>query len=395
MKTALACIVAIVIGISAGTAAGLLTYSNPGPDFEWMKKPLVYDPVDLDVEEGIVEFVEVVGGEEFDFGVMDRGETRNHTFTIKNETTRPMFPVVTGTTCKCTVGDMDESRIGPGEEGKVKLEWIAKSLDTEFRQTATIETGNEVRPDIALSVFGRVIQMVDARPRTLAFSDVSLRDERAGEVVIYAFEDDRLTIVEEEWSDKDTVEFYEFEWRTAPDDVVEKMEDCKSAVICHIKLKPGLPLGSAFQELRLKTSSSKAGMIEIPISANIVGDLSISGRRYNKQLQLIRMGPVNATDGMETKISLMVKGQFAPEFEILGVETDPADEKTLAVNIGETREFRDGKIKMIPVTVTVPQGAPSTNYLGGVENPTAKIKFKTNHPDAKELTVAVEFSVVN
>ncbi len=394
MKTVIACVLAIVLGVSAGVGTGFLSYADPGPDFEWMNKPLVYETPSADLETGKVQSIDVVDGEEFDFGIMDRGETREHTFVIRNNTQTPMYPKVTGTTCKCTVGDLEDSRIGPGEEGKVKLEWVAKSLDTEFRQTATIDSGNEIRPDIALSVFGRVIQMVDARPRRLVFGDVSVQDEHDGQFVVYAFKDERLTIVEETWSDPETQEFFDFEWQTAPDDVLEDMADATSAVICKVTMKPGLPMGRVYQELQLKTSSSKAGMIEIPVIANIVGDISITGSRFNKRTQLVQLGPVQSSSGMETKISLIVKGKFAPEFKIEDVEVDPDDEKVLLVEVDETRNFSNGKVTMVPVRISVPPGAQSVNYSGGERYPPATIKLKTNHPDAEELTLSVVFSVV-
>ena len=395
MKTALACIIAIALGIGAGVTAGLLTYSNPGPDFVWMNKPLIYEVTDPDaVTSAGVQSIDVVDGPEFDFGVMDRGETRTHTFFIKNNTSAPMYPKVTGTTCKCTVGDLEDDHIGPGEEGKVKLEWVAKSLDTEFRQTATIETRNEVRPDVALSVFGRVIQMVDARPRNLAFSDISVRDERSAEFVVYAFKDDRLVVIEDEWVKPELGEFFEFKWRTAPDDVVEEMEDASSAIIGTVTIKPGMPLGRITQGLKLKTNSSKAGAIEIPVFANIVGDITISGERYSKQTEAVMLGPVNSREGAETKVSMMVKGKHAPDFEVSDIVVDPADEKILSVSIDEVKSFRDGMIKMFPLRIAVPTGATSANYSGGSEHPTATIKLKTNHPDAEELTISVIFSVV-
>ena len=393
MKTSFVCLVAVIFGIAAGTGAGFLSFSDPGPDFEWMNKPLTYDSPDegaLSVPD--VESIEVVGGSEYDFGIMDRGETRSKTFLIKNNTAKPLFPVVTGTTCKCTVGELEDSRIAPGEEGKVTLEWEARSLDTEFRQSATIATGNDVRPDIVLSVYGRVIQMVDVKPRSVAFSDVSVRDERSSEFFICAFKDERLNILEEKWANPEIAEYFDFEWKSAPEELVKKTPDATSGVIGKITMKPGLPLGSVYQSLELKTSSSKAGMVDIPISANIVGDITITGRRYNSRAKLVRMGPVNPSKGMETKVSIMVKGVHAAEFEISDVVVDPAE--VLHVSLDEPRTFRDGKIVMIPVRISVPSGAPLVNYSGGKEHPTGKVTFATNHPDATELTLDVTFTVV-
>ena len=393
MKTIFICLLAAVLGIGVGTGAGFLSYSDPGPDFEWMHKKLLYEGSDAEsIALPAVESIDVVGGAEFDFGIMDRGETRSKTFILKNNTSKPLFPVVTGTTCKCTVGELEDSRIGPGEEGNVTLEWEARSLDTEFRQSATIATGNDVRSDIVLSVYGRVIQMVDVKPRSIAFNDVSIRDERSGEFFICAFKDERLTILEENWSNPETQEFFEFEWEMAPDELVRKTPDATSGVIGKITMKPGLPLGTVYQALELKTSSSKAGMIDVPVSANIVGDITLSGSRYNSRSKLVRMGPVHPAKGMETKVSMMIKGKYASDFEVSDVSVEPQD--VLRIDLEEIRTFRDGKIVMIPIRVSVPAGAPLVNYSGGKEHPMGKVTLTTNHPDAAEISFDVAFTVV-
>ena len=44
------------------------------------------------------------------------------------------------TTCKCTLNDMKDTELAPGESTDVTLEWTAKTGDTLFRQEATILT---------------------------------------------------------------------------------------------------------------------------------------------------------------------------------------------------------------------------------------------------------------
>ncbi len=389
MKISLLIVANIGLGLALGSGLAFLALGDPGPDFDWMHRP---NPVGVNADSD-EETIFVVGGDEYDYGVMDRGATRSHTFIIHNATSEPVRPKVTSTTCKCTVGELVDKLIPPGGQGKVTLEWEARSLDEEFRQSATVATSNDVRPDIVLSVYGRVIQMVSVKPRSIAFSDVTVRDTRVGECVIFSNKHDDLTVSDFYWTDKDTEEFFEVSWKQATADVIAREPDAKTAVVVTVTMKPGLPLGTVYQRLNLKLSVSEAGSVDVPIMANVVGDVLIQGNDYAARNSTLKFGPVARGKGKESKLHLSFKGDFAKEVEILDVETDPQD--ALAVDVGDVRLLREGRIALIPMTVRVVPDAPVANYLGGGSHAVGKIRLKTNHPDAQDLVINVVFAVID
>ena len=154
--------------------------------------------------------IEVIEGEEFDFGIMDEGEERSHDFVFRNNTDKSVRLEVQETTCKCTVGELEREIIPPRGEVNVTLTWKPVIFEREFRQSAIIATDCADRRKITLAVSGRVSQSLTATPRDIAFSDVSYRDGRKSALVIHALKDADFRITGHSWSDPDTEKFFEF-----------------------------------------------------------------------------------------------------------------------------------------------------------------------------------------
>ncbi len=394
LKTILVTCASLVGGLAVGYGAAFFSYADPGPDFAW----IAADRGSADYVAAVdrkppPQLIEVVDGESYDFGVMDRGETRSHTFQICNHSTLPLKLDVGSTTCKCAVGKLKSDTIAPGGTGEVTLEWTARSLDTEFRQSATINTSNDFRPSILLSVYGRVLQIVQAVPADVAFSDVTIRDERTAKFMLYGFKDTELDIIEHRWVNQELADFFEFTYAPSEVDPLAREQGALAALACQVRMKPGLPLGPVRQLLELVTTASRSGVIDVPIRARVTGDVSLTGSSYNDTTNQLRLGPVRREAGLARKLFLTVKGPHAREFAIESVTTDPPD--IFQVTWDEPRSLRGGVVRMIPLEVRIPAGVRSVNYSGGEEHPLARITLHTNHPDAKELGWDVRFMVID
>jgi hypothetical protein len=88
--------------------------------------------------------IEVVDGTIFDFGVMQKGTSRNHKFIVRNIGTTPAELELVRTSCKCTLGNLGNSKDGksrrlfPGEETEIELTWTAESVLKDFCQNDKI-----------------------------------------------------------------------------------------------------------------------------------------------------------------------------------------------------------------------------------------------------------------
>src|SRR5690606_2024160 len=111
--------------------------------------------------------IEVIGGEEFDFGVMEPGGEGTHQFVVRNVGTAPLELDIIGSTCKCTVGTLQQETVAPGEQTEIELRWVANTNSEEFGQTATLKTNDPSRGELNLKIRGKVISTMTMVPRRL------------------------------------------------------------------------------------------------------------------------------------------------------------------------------------------------------------------------------------
>ncbi len=402
MKTAL--ITSVLLGTLLGAGAAYRNVAGGAPD-PGLMKPRTYIPPDdgtdaetlhgpdasPDTEDGANRLaVEVLGGEEFDFGVMDEGEERSHDFVFRNNTDQPVAIEVLETTCKCTVGTQKTKTIPPRGEAEVKLTWKPIVLERDFRQSATIKTDCDQRPRIVISVHGQVTQSLIATPRSIAFSDVSIHKSRKASFVIYAFKDPDFEITSHSWEVPETQEYFTFETVSPTPEQEAAEEDAVAIVSGIVRLKSGLPLGPFLQVLRLNTNVERFGVLEIPLHGRVVGDISLSGNSFVPVQNRLKWGPVTQKDGMVSRLRMTVKGRHAKDFEITDVETTP---EFLKIDVVDRRELPSGTLTLLTLDVAVPPASPPVNYSGGVEHPAGQVILHTTHPEIETFRFDVEFAV--
>lgn len=383
--------VAILSGLLVGTLSAWIAERDPGLGYrQIVSMPRSKPPV---LTEAINDRVVVENGNEFDFGAMDHEETREHTFRIRNQTSEPLTIRVLETTCKCTVGEQPKDAIPPGEVGQVTLRWTAKSFESDFRQSATIETSDPVQRLVHLSVHGRVQQLLSARPGQLVFSNVLFGQSREQTILVRSAEDDQLEVLKATWDDPDFARWFDVRFEPAPSDLLVDDFTYKSGVVCHVTLKGGAPLGRFERNLTLTTSATKRDPLKVLISGYVTSEVMIVGQGYRESMQELNLGVVSQADGIERQLRVIAKGAERGSFQIERVETEPAD--LLQAEIGEVRDLNNGAVRMQTVTIRVPPGSRTARFLGGDRGPAGKITLHTNHSVAKVLTIDVPFAVLD
>jgi len=104
---------------------------------------------------GAIAFVEKT---EHDFGLIDPGtEGAEHDFVISNHGVGPLVLSDGGSSCKCTVANIADPIVPPGESRNVKLIWnVGIDITDHYEQQAIIQTNDPQRPEIELTVRGKV-----------------------------------------------------------------------------------------------------------------------------------------------------------------------------------------------------------------------------------------------
>ena len=275
-----------LVGVLVGVGHALIGYRDPGLELRgFLADPLPAQNV-IPVEDAAVLVVE--NGESYDFGSMDRGETLEHAFVFRNNGTRPLKLGTPRTDCMCMLPELGSEGIPPGESRDVILRWTPRKYEMEFRQTATIPTtGDPRRRVVTLEVFGRVLPRIRSVPATVSVGNITSLDERELQTIIYGYQSDTLEVTGTNWLQPQLADRFEVSFRPATPEELEREIDAKSALVCQLKIKPGLPLGGFHQRLTVDLQTDKKNLSR---DSNHRHDR----RRYRDCWSRLRRGPTVA-----------------------------------------------------------------------------------------------------
>lgn len=336
-------------------------------------------------------------GNEHDFGVMARDDKQSYSFPVRNIGKGPLTLKVIGSTCKCTVGSLEDESIPSGETRPVTLTWEAKSYDREFRQSATIETNDRSVKQIVFSVYGQVVQLAMPDMPAVQFK-VRRGEAKSFTTKIYGYRDDDLLITGHEFLKKDLAEFFDVRYQAIPKDQWED-RSATSAVLCTVDIKPGLPLGQVTQVMKLSTNKTDIAPLTVSIDMNVVSDISLFGARLSKNgSNILTLNHVDGAKGWEEPIQMIAKGEHSDKVKPSVASADPAD--VLTAEFGEPKEMKkmvDGvetvQARFIPMKVIVKKGSNAVSRMGNEQGDFGVITIKTNHPEVKEFDLRVRFLV--
>jgi Protein of unknown function (DUF1573) len=323
-----------------------------------------------------------------DFGTMQRGTSKSHEFTIRNVGTAPLKLRKGTASCKCTDFIVPEDSIAPGATAKVKVVWSAKSDTGPFHQTANVLTDDPLHPSIELTINGEIMSASGVEPGDFSFDKIPVGESRTAQVYVMAMLQDELTVSDPELSDPATRDRFDVKIEPAETkDLPNKA--AKRGVRISVTAKPGLPIGRFAEWLSLKTSMPEAEKLEIPISGQIVGDISVRGTGWNEEAGAVKVGSVKSGEGKRTNLSVAIRGESAEstKFEVKSV--DPPEMK---VTLGEPKKLKEGLVQ-VPVEIEIPLGTRPMVRLDTSQGEAGKILLSTTHPKIKELAIGVHFAV--
>lgn len=348
-----------------------------------------------------------VDSETHDFGVMQRGSTKSHEFLFTNKGGSPLRLEVGSTTCKCTLGDVSERPLEPGESAPVKLEWVAKSQPGEFRQIATVITNDPRKPAIDLTVEGVVVETAGLQPEELVLGNLKADEVGTATVYLatYSTAPDAPPLEAEVSVPEGTPMADRYEFTVEPVSAEEvPLERATSGVKISVKAGPGLPIGYITEWVQVDTNLSEDGttrsdgmgmVLQVPLLGHVEGDISLHGAGWSKERGLLNLGKVAASEGKVAKLRISFKGEHA---STTTAELGSVDPEWLEIELGEPERVRDGVFHQ-PMTVRIPPGRqPEVRSGTGAENGgvgagDARLRLKIDHPTTSELDVKVRFVI--
>lgn len=344
--------------------------------------------------------VEVVGGSEYDFGVMLRNAEGSHEFELRNVGDAELELEVTGSTCKCTLGSLENNVLAPGESTRVQMSWTAKTSGQDFRQSANLRTTDPERGELQLEIAGKVVDLLDAVPHVWNFGDAASGEAIEVESTVYNRHDHDIAFVEAHWAHPALEELAEVEVvaREVQPNEHELAHRARQAFDVTATIRPGLSQGHVNQALRLKfqqADEAERELEEIYISliGRIVGPISLLGgpRLTGRDggSYVFEMKPAAVGEGQKDKVYVVVRGEqhSAVGLTIKGV----TPENALSASLGDP--VRQGTFVRYPLELTIKKDAPVGERLGKNKDDYGIVTIEPESDKNAPLQLRVKYSV--
>lgn len=389
--------VALTAGVLGAVLGGLMGYYEAGvsPNFP-TSGPGGAESDDTTHAQGpAAEIPETV----FHFDRIERGTSMDHTFKIRNVGDQSLNVKVVSTTCKCTAGDLTKDRIAPGDEAEIELEWTAKTPPGPFRHGATLSTNDPKHSRIELIVEGEVVESSTLQPAELLFGTVNVGESKETSLYLISNLQEDVEVLDHELSADDVADHIQLSFERLNKQQLKKDDfpDPKAlgALRVTAKFQAGKEMGPFFSWLTLHTNLDQAKKLSIPISGNVVGDISVFGPGWIAQSNLLRIGAVQSAEGKKVRLLLAVRGEHAQDTQLTVARVDPPE---LHVSLGEAKTMKEDLVH-IPLVVEIPA---KTRPMVRMTRPTddedtahgdGEIVLNSTHPDTTEVRLKIRFSV--
>jgi hypothetical protein len=335
--------------------------------------------------------VVVEGGNTHNFGTMQLGQTRSHTFVLRNVGDAPLELTAGRPSCKCTVSEFSTAPVLPGETREVLITWTPVGVEEKFRQRAPVFTNDPEKPEIALNIGGRVAEFYKLEPNPLLIGQFSPTEDNTYHVKVWGYQPTPWKFKSYQCQDSESAEFFNVEARDMTAEELASAPGSLNGQVLTITVKSGLPLGQVRQRLSISFNEDAGKPAEIPVTGKAVGDVTIVGKDVNTNGDYVDLGNIPSDIGRKSLLSLLVKGPHRDQVKFKIKEIDPAN--ALAVTVGEPKTT--GKSVNWPLTIEVPPGSESVNRLGSELSRLGRIELETGIPEVPNCVVKVRLAITN
>ena len=395
MKSALSVAVAATLaGLSIGLAITWTEFGSVHELFIAEGTARQESSNDISSEEvllGAAPKVVVLGGGEYEFGDMVVGAELEHYFEIKNEGDAPLvLEKVENTSCKCTIAELPKEKIQPGQSGRVLIKWKTEQHAPQFRQYAELSTNDPEARLIRLSVSGSVTENVRVVPRDIAFVGLGDAEVRTAQVRVFAYHQTDLEVLDADLLVSDSASSFDISKRPLTPEEVAAEPAALTGWAVDVTVKPGLPLGSIQQTIRLHTNLDDAQSLDVPVEGNVISDIALTGGpEYRSDFDLVILGGVPRDKGRTFTMNLFVKGPYRDDVKITVASTDPSD--VLQARIGEPQILPT--VRIYPLIIEIPPGSRPVNRRASFNVKPGEVLLETTHPRTKKVRVRIDFAV--
>ena len=336
-----------------------------------------------------------VDQDEFNFGKMDSSEDGKHEFVITNLGDKTLTLNRGSSSCSCTVSEIQDGELAPGQSTKVLLSWRSKGRIGPFQQSVTVITNDPHRPEVSLTVKGEYTQHLYANPDELTFGQIAGTEHVTQEARIFCtLPNQQIKIQSYQMSDPDLQKFFQVDNVPLSADEVRKEKGATSGVLVRVTVKPGLPLGRFQQRILFSTNLAAAAEVDLPLFGS-VGEVSLVGPGWSSETGVLDIGTVDGRSVTQRQLIVLARGPNAKDmkFEVASVEPE-----FLKVKLGKTTVADTGTLSQTELLIEIPESKilgkkTPANYMGGETEKLGEILLETIHPQVHSLRIRVRFAV--
>jgi hypothetical protein len=316
--------------------------------------------------------------QELDFGTIDVGEVRKHSFVVRNDGDADLSIELASTTCKCTSANIKEPLVGPGRFTEIVLEWEGEESDKHFRQGARFRTNDPACPEFGLGIVGAVRSRMAIHPELLYFSEVPKNAERRIPVILYSQSLRKLKITKVE----STYANVTVESKEANAESLASL-DARSGRELVLVFKPDANTTGAFHgtvrvSYEAEEETGRATFdkpYEFHFTGETKGDVSLHGRDVVGRV--LNLGTVARYRGARSRLYLHFRSEADLKPQLGDVKPD-----FLKVRLGDPQKLAASVIRY-PIDVEVPPGAPSVTM--STAETFGRIEIRSDHPEHRRV----------
>ena len=373
--------------------------------------------------------VELVGDSTFDFGTMQPNEKGKHVFIVKNVGEGDLKLRVGASTCKCTLGSLEDDMLMPGEQTEVVLEWTVKTNESTFGQSAQLLTNDPATYAIDLKITGQVVDQMAMVPESLTFGEVAAGETFTLEGKIYSYihpsiSDPDVVFSSDELNELADVELTRFEPSEDDGPHSSAVEGYKITM----KVKPGLKQGPISQNMNFRfkhpsldesgesdgvakddnaenggpdekkdeESSEPSDLVEkvfaVSITGKVIGSISMIPNPRLKGSEggnfIYDFGSVDPEGPFTAKTFVVLKGKDRDRSELEVKDTEPSD--VVSASLG--KPIKKASMTLYPLEIELKPGSKAITRLGRERDDYGKIRISTKD-DQSKLVIGLKFSL--
>ncbi|QDT00445.1 DUF1573 domain-containing protein [Adhaeretor mobilis] len=333
---------------------------------------------------------------QYEFGSMEIGTSQRHAFPISNTGSEPITVEFLTNTCQCTAVELNglpaegagPVLLKPGESTTVELEWVAKGEPRSFRHGATFETNDPGKKRLEFHVVGELVDSTSLDPPLLHFGMVRVDKPAEASLWISSYLEPSVEILDYEILEPNVAELVDIKFDAG---TPLNLPDPKAMAGLRVvaSFRPGKSLGPFHGTLKMKTNLKRASQLTVPISGNVVGDISVFGPGWNRTRGLLKLPPIDSKKGGQVKLTVAIRGNHQASGPVEIASTSP---QVLEAELGEPVEMSP-ELLHVPLIVSIPRGSRPMARLGGDLGAEGEIVLKTGHTVTPEFKLRVAFIV--